>query len=403
MKEHAALKILAVVVVVIFLFHQLYSSLYKPITTETANYYEAVDGLNITGTIIRTEEIIESNSGGILHFITDDGSRVAKGGTVASIYDSANASITLDRIATLEAQIKDIEELQGYNDLQAADLELADTRVSEALGNLVFDSSQGNFYDSSDDMSVLLSAINRRQLITGEQTDFSGQIFSLNEELARLKAALPAEKGSIKAAQSGYFVSVTDGYESVLTVDRIDEITPEFLSDMKSEKTPQNAVGKIVSDYEWYIAAKVSINDSLKYKAGDKLTIRTDIKTNPTLPVKVRQINISEESDSAVVIFSCQQMSSELACMRTGPMTVVSKTYEGLKIPRKSLRVVDGETGVYIVSGILLKFVPVKVIYTDEKEGYVICEQEQTTSDVLRLYDEVVVKGRKLYDGKIVQ
>lgn len=402
MRGHGALKVLLAVIAVVFIAHQLYSSLYRPITTETALHYEAVDGLNITGTIIRTESIVQSNTQGVLHFVTQDGSRVAKGGTVASLYDSTDASITMSRIATLEVQIKDMQELQGYNDLQASDLDLADSRVSLALGDFVYECADGNYFNISDKASALLSSINRRQMITGEQTDFSAQIAVLSEELASLKASLPAAKGSITAAQSGYFVSVTDGYETVLTGDSLDSITPEFLKNLTPVKTSDNAIGKIVSDYEWYIAARVSINDSLKYKEGDRLTIRTDLKTNPTLPVKVKQINISEDSDSAVVIFSCQQMSSELASMRTGAMTVVTRTYEGLKIPRKAVRAVDGQTGVYTVSGIVLKFVPVKVVYTSKDEGYVICEQEQSTSDVLRLYDEVVVKGRNLYDGKIV-
>lgn len=400
MREHTVLKVFFVVFAVVFIGHQIYSSLYKPITTETAEYYEAVDGLKISGIIIRNESIITAGNNGVLHFITEDGSRVAKGGTVAQIYDSADASLTLNRVSTLERQIKNLEELQGYNDLQAADLELADERVSQALGTMVFENSHGNFFESDSNFTELLSSINRRQMITGEHTDFSEQLTALNGELAALKAQLPAAKGSITAAQSGYFVSLTDGFETVYTTDSLDRITPEFLNESVPAETNKDAIGKIVSDYEWYIAATVSINDSLKYKAGDKLNIKTDIKTNPTLPVKVKQINISESSDSAVVIFSCQQMSSELASMRSGVMTVVSRTYEGLKIPRKSLRVVDGETGVYVVSGIVLKFVPVTVLYS--ADDYVICEQEQTTSEVLRLYDEVVAKGRNLYDGKIV-
>ncbi len=400
MREHTVLKVFLIVVLVVFIGHQVYSSLYKPITTQSAEYYEAVDGLKIGGVIIRRENVITSDTNGILHFMTEDGSRVAKGGTVAQIYDSADASITLNRIATIEEQIRNLEELQGYNDLQAADLELADERVTQALNNMVFENAHGNYFRSADNITELLSTINRRQMITGEHTDFSGQLSSLNEELSSLREQLPSSKGSITAAQSGYFVSVTDGYEGIFTADSLDNITPEFLSGSKPEDNPKNAIGKIVSDYEWYIASTVSINDSLKYKAGDRLEIRTDIKSNPTLPVKVKQINISSSTDSAVVIFSCQQMSSELASMRNGVMTVVNRVYKGLKIPRKSLRVVDGETGVYVISGILLKFVPVTVVYS--ADDYVICEQEQTTSDVLRLYDEVVVKGRNLYDGKII-
>ncbi|MBO4734387.1 MAG: hypothetical protein J5662_07920, partial [Clostridia bacterium] len=67
------------------------------------------------------------------------------------------------------------------------------------------------------------------------------------------------------------------------------------------------------------------------------------------------------------------------------------------------LRVVDKVTGVFTVSGLQLKFVRVNVIYTGE--DFIICEQEfpkDNNTRVLRLYDEVVVKGRGLYDGKII-
>ena len=169
---------------------------------------------------------------------------------------------------------------------------------------------------------------------------------------------------------------------------------------MSPGEVPQDAIGKIDSDYEWYIPAKEDINESLKYKEGDTFDASTMLKSTPELSVKVERINISAAGDNAAIVLSCQQMNSELATMRTGIMTLVSKTYTGLKIPRKSLRVVDGKTGVYVLSGITLKFVEVEVIFSGD--DYIICSQEKSNESVLRLYDEVVLKGKKLYDGKIV-
>lgn len=400
MREHAVLKVFLCLLAVVFVGHQAYSSIYKPITTASAEYYEAVDGLTVTGVIIRNEKTITSDSGGTLHFVTQDGSRVAKGGVVADIYESADASVTVNRIAELQKSIHDIEEMQSYNDVQAADLSLANTKVKNALNSLVRGTANGNFSDAADKSGELLSALNRRQLITGEQTDFSAQLASLKAELLSLEASLPAAIGNIKAENSGYFVSASDGYETVLTGSDLSAVTPEFLDSMAPEAVPQNAIGKIVSDYEWYIAVKVSINESLKYKEGDTLTVKTALKSTPELSVKVSQINISDQTDHAVVVLSCQQMNSELATMRTGIVTLVSKTYSGLKIPRKSLRVVDGQTGVYVLSGITLKFVNVEVVFSGD--DYIICSQEKSNDSVLRLYDEVVVKGKRLYDGKIV-
>lgn len=400
MREHAVLKLFICLLAVVFVGHQVYSSVYKPITTASAEYYEAVDGLSVSGVIIRNEKIITSDSGGTLHFITQDGSRVAKGGIVADIYESANASVTVNRIAELQKSIYDIEEMQSYNDVQAADLSLANSKVKNALNSLVRQTANGDFGTATEQGGELLSALNRRQLITGEQTDFSEQLAALNAELQSLESSLPASIGKISADTSGYFVSASDGYETVLSGIDLSIVTPEFLDSMAPAEVSANAIGKIVSDYEWYIAATVSINDSLKYKEGDTLTVKTALKSTPELSVKVNRINISENTDRAVVVLSCQQMNSELATMRTGTITLVSKTYNGLRIPRKSLRVVDGQTGVYVLSGITLKFVGVEVIFNEE--DYIICSQEKSNESVLRLYDEVVVKGKRLYDGKIV-
>jgi hypothetical protein len=115
----------------------------------------------------------------------------------------------------------------------------------------------------------------------------------------------------------------------------------------------------------------------------------------------LEKINTSSSENSAVMIFSCQQMNSELAVMRKGSFTIINSTYSGLKIPTKALRVQDGKTGVFVRSGMTVKFVGVNVIHrTDE---YIICEQEVSNDTVLRLYDDVVVKGKRLYDGKIIE
>ena len=48
-----------------------------------------------------------------------------------------------------------------------------------------------------------------------------------------------------------------------------------------------------------------------------------------------------------------------------------------------------------------VKFVPVNVLWSGE--NYSVVEQQASTSKVLRIYDEIVVKGKNLYDGKIIR
>lgn len=400
MKGTTVLKAVIILLAVVFIAHQGVSAVYKPIKTESAVYYKAADGLNITGLIIRNETLVTSQSGGVMHFTVGDGNRVAKDGVIANIYDSESASITLSRIDTVNSKIADIEEMLSYNDLEAADLDMINTKVRQSLDNLIVSGAAGDYNNFPDYSETLLSSLNRRKAAMGETADFSEQLTALKSELSSLSSSLPAAKGTVKAAQSGYFVSKVDGYEKALNCDNLDTITPEYLNGIKAEKTDENVIGKIVSDYEWYIAAKMTINESLNYKEGDSLTVYTSVKSYPKLPVTVKKINISENSSSAVVLFACNEMNSELASMRSGPMTAVKKEYDGLKVSKSALRVVDSKRGVYVVSGMQVKFVEVNVLFSND--SYMICEKQSGDESVLRLYDEVIVKGKNLYDGKII-
>ena len=388
------------VIVAIFIINQLISSLYMPVKTENAVFYSANDGFKITGHIIRNETYVTSNDDGVLHFVTEDGSRVAKNGVVANIYGSADASITVSQIDVLKDQIADIEDILSYNDIEAADLGLINSKISNSLGDFIFENSGGNFENAETLSKALLSANNRKQVALGVATGLNDRLASLQKALASLTNTLPQARGSILAKESGYFVSKTDGYEKAFPIDDLSKITEEFLSSVKPEAKEKNVIGKIVSDYEGYIAAVLPLNDSLKYKEGQELKLVTSIKSSPALLVTVKQINISEENDNAVIIFACNDMNSELATIRTAGMTVVDKEYSGLRVSKKALRVVDSQKGVYVQTGMQIHFVPVEIIY--RQDDYILCEKKNENGNFLKLYDKVVVKGKNLYDGKIV-
>lgn len=400
MKGSKIFKVLFLGFISIFIINQLVSSLYSPIKTETAVFYTANDGFKITGQIIRDETLITSNNSGVLHFITSDGSRVSKNGVIANIYSSESASITVSELEILKSQISDIEDILSYNDVQAANLELINSRINRSLDNMLFASSADDFTTTEQLSKELLSAANRKQAALGDTSGLSKRLASLKNEVKELSGTLPSPKGKVRAGESGYFVSKTDGFEKVFTVSDLSKITPEYLKEAKAEKNAENVIGKIVSDYEWYIAATVSINDSLKYKEGQELKLITTVKSSPTLSVTVKKINISETQENAVIIFACSDMNSELATIRSGVMTVISREYSGLRVPRKALRVVNSVKGVYVQNGVQVNFVPVDIVYTND--DFMLCKKQNDSKNYLKLYDKVVVKGRNLYDGKVV-
>jgi putative membrane fusion protein len=393
------LKLIIGLVLIVFLLTQIFYSFYKPISTQTAIYRTVNDGFNITGVVIRNENYITSSQDGVLHFMIEDGERVSKNGIIANIYKSENASITLSQIDSISKKIEDIEEIVSFNNIEAANLDVANTNVSDSLDDLILSSSFGDFNNIEEKCDELLSSLNRRQAILGEKADFSEQLAILNSEYKALKDSLSNPEGKIRSNRSGYFLTKVDGYENAFDIENLSEITPDFLDNLSKKEVPENTVGKLVSDYEWYIAANVSIGQSLNYKVGDSLSLHTDLKTAQILSVKVKKINVSKDGANAVIIFSCNDMNAELASLRSASMTVVNKEYSGLYIPKKAQRVIDSKRGVYVLSGMQIKFKPIEIVYTGD--NYIICKKSDEDG-ALRLYDQVVVKGKNLYDGKII-
>lgn len=393
-------KIALSALIVIFLGYQFYSATFTSISTTSAIPFEYTEGIESAGVIIRDETLVKNSESGTLHFSVGDGEKIAKGGVIARIYDGDSASANATKIEELKDQLKKIEEIEGYNNLLAVDLSTVNAKISSYYNDFAFNSSLGKYDELSSSVSGLLTMMTRKKVATGEQTDFSSLKDAINIQIGQLSQSSGNVRGSIKASVAGYFVSMVDGYESKLSTNDLSVYTPEYFKELAVEKNPDDVIGKIVYDYKWYIAAVVPINDSKFYKIGQNVTLKTTTTSNPRLSARVEKVNLSAAGDDAVIIFSCNEMSSELATMRSGAISIIKNEYSGLKVDSKAIRVVDGKTGVYIVSGLEAKFVEANILYSND--SYAICELNNSDSSKLRLYDEVIVKGKNLYDGKII-
>ncbi len=393
-------EVIVVLLVVFFFGYQFFASYYSAITTESAYYYEFSEGVELNGTIIRSEHIVNMEKDGTLHFIVGDGERVAKGGTIAELYSNDKASAAATRIAEIDEQLKTIEEIEGYNNVAAVDMNTVNNKIEKNLDNYLHLTSGKHFFGAHSLKTELLNSITRKQVAIGEEADFSEIKERLNSEKSELSSVVGSPKAACKSEYSGYFVSTTDGYEATLSPEDLSVFTPEYMEAVSAEAVGDGDVmGKIVRDYEWYIAATVPISDSMFYKIGDSVKLKIHA-ADQTVTATVQKVNFSKDKDTATVVFSCNEMSSDLALVRSGSITVIKNEYKGLRVSRQSLRIVDGVTGVYVISGLEAKFVKAEVLYSNEE--YAICKLNTTEENELRLYDEVVVKGRGLYDGKII-
>ncbi len=389
-----------VAILVLFLGYQWYASVFLAITTESADRFDYTESVDTTGTFIRNEVTVENSHQGTIHFLVASGEKVAANGTIANIYSSSAASAAAARIEEIDNQLGIIKEIEGYNNSTAVDMGTINDRINTHLGDLIYKTSDGRFGDVGNSVSELLTVMTRKLVATGQANDFSELKNALNKERSELAEQMGSVNASVTSEKTGYFVSETDGFETVFTTEDLSKYTPEFLSTAKEKAVAENVIGKIVYDYEWYLAAPVGINDSMHYKEGDRVTIKTDTSSSPRLSATVVTINLSESDDSAVIIFRIGEMNSEIATIRNCDIKIIKTEYSGIKVSSKAIRVVDGVTGVYVESGIEAKFVEAEIIFSTDE--YKLCALNTADSNKLRLYDKIIVKGKNLYDGKII-
>lgn len=399
-KGSSALKIGLSALVLIFLIYQIFSMVYKPITTATAVYYETYSGIEINGFFVKEETPIDYKVTGTERYIANAGEKVAKGGTIAEVYSSADVAAAYEKADDLEEQIRILESINSVTDPSSVDLNTLSNRITRAYMDLMNSTDLGEYSALDEKLSQLLIHLNRKQMITGEVLGFDNLLASLKAELATLKSGLTAPASRVVAEKSGYFVPQTDGLETTLTFDMVDSVTEETFNDLVKTQN-SSGFGKIVSAQNFYIIAKMQGDDYLNFSVGKTIKLKTSIIGAEEIKATVHKINVSESQNTAVIIFSCANMNGQIALSRSAPMTIVTEEYSGIRVSKNAVRVVDGATGVYIIQGSSVKFRPIEIIYSTDT--FAVCKQsEDGNSKTLRLYDEIIEKGKNLYDGKYI-
>ena len=121
-------------------------------------------------------------------------------------------------------------------------------------------------------------------------------------------------------------------------------------------ETP-DAVGKLVEDYVWYFCCEAdkSLADSLK--AGETYTLHFSYAPQQDIPALLESIVVSGE-DGYVLTFSSTYITDEILLLRSHTAAIVRSKYEGLRIRNEARRVIDGQVGVFVRSGLTFEFCP---------------------------------------------
>ena len=392
-----------------------------PLTTTLAYTYQVEESVSLSGYVVRQEQVLEDDGGGLLRLRREEGERVSRGGAVASVYADQSSLDRQAEISTLESRVEQLQYAQDAAGSSEVSMKL-DAQILQNILEYRQCLTADRMAKAEMYGSQLRALVLKRDYTYSENEDLSGQIEALQAQIKELKTQAAGSVRTVTAPVSGLYSAVVDGYETVLTPESLSDMTPSQLSAVRADSTVSSGVGKLILGDSWYYAASMSAadaeelqeaSDALK-KAGKSLTLRFAKSVERDLPVTVSRIG-PEENGRCVVVFEGKTYLSRLTLLRQQSAQVVWDSTEGIRVPKEALRmekvtvnsegerVTEEATGVYCVVGMEARFKPVEVVYNGSSFLLVRSAAPEDLENLrLRPGDEVIITANGLYDGKVV-
>lgn len=412
-----------VIAVFVYLFNDTVRTNKSLYDTQVIDEVVEQEKLELKAFIVRDEQYINQQASGTVVPLIKDGMRVASGDAVARVCALEKDAADITALTKAQESLERYQELSEQTELNALDMEKLNKEIEDCFSKLAKSVNSGNFESLSEDIEKYESKLASRQILKDGMINLTDKFNELNEEI-KTYTSKNISSTDIAAPLSGYYISGLDGYENTVDYDKISELTVSSVQEL-FEKEPAEVtgkLGKIVGSYKWYL---VTVMDS-KYKktmnTGDKLKMNM-----PSYGFKSVQIvteSISEaDNDKVVVVFSCNMMNETYANMRVEDIELVFNEYTGYKVNSSAIRtvkldtpiknpdienltendVVDSLDVVYIVRGDIVNVRRIEVLYSCD--DYVIVANDTRAIEgynPIKRYDEVILKGRNLSDGKSI-
>ena len=392
-----------------YLGYHFFEGFSADIETEYATLVTDSDVVPLDAYIMRSESVIfaaSATSGHSVGYVFSDGTKVHGGQVVANIYTGDGSSD--EAIVDLDRRIDLLESSNLTDGMTSSDTYVIDSKIQNYYYLIHQSTLLGNYSNLTKRRDELLTLINKRRILTGVTTGYSDRIESLTAERAPLSAGQDTIAESVEAPYAGYFYSTTDGYESTFSASKVESLTlAEFDKMLSSQPTrySDRAVGKMVSDFNWYIVCETT-RDSLRYFTKG-YSYYVNFPYNDDISIKMTLSNVVSEvgSDRVLLVLETERIPEDFSFRRMQPVELVRSSYTGYRVPISAARLVDGKQGVYIMIGNTIEFREIDILL--EMDGYYIVAEQDPVNDPdyaskLGLYDQIVVSGKNLYDGKLI-
>lgn len=407
--KNVALYILSAILSLLFIGYIIYhmtGSGREEISTVNIPDIAASEAVTLDAYLLRDEEILYAADEGLAYYLFPDGESVRAGDTVANIYTGSEGDMSgimeiENRLALLQSS--DISENAGNSTAGI------DSKIRMLYYGMLDEVDQGNLAYAEQNMDSLLVQLNQRKIIVKTVSSFRAAIAECERERISLMSKFSASATeTVSSPRTGNFYSGADGYENLFTQRAAEEMTYDDFYAMISSGADSlllngpkgSAVGKISTSAYWSICFEFDNRNLRSVREGDTYPVVFSYNGGVTVNMRLDRILTKFGEDHSVLILGTRTTPPDFNFLRTQSVQLILGSYEGYKVPTSAARYVDGQTGVYITHENQVFFKKIEILY--EVDGYYVVRADMGDG-YLSLYDEVIVQGKNLYNGKYIE
>lgn len=410
----------------LIMFYIVYALLYAQfsmVVTEKVYTSRVAESINTTCFVLRNEEVINSSHSGYISYTAEDGAKVAVNDDVAHLFDSQTQTTSHLEKNRVESELEIIKKLNNNLESLSIGINVVESQISTAIIDYNKALVSGDYANIFDLRNNMVYYINERKFLIGEEKSFDARVNELKEKLSSLSSQALGDYEAIYASKAGIFSSHADGYEDCFDYSKIEEMTIDDYQRLQKKTLTDTAIGKLVTSFDWYIICPVTADQALTLNTGySEINVTFTSAMSEPLKAQLIKVNQNSKKSNGVAILKCDIQNPQLINLRDEEIQIDINYHSGLRIPKNALRTIEAEvttedeygnevTEVKQVQGVYIKrvkeilFREVSILYS--ASNYVICDPDPETVitdyGTLKLYDDVVVQGADLYDGKIVR
>lgn len=393
---------LIIAAIVVYLICSAWMGMRDPFEFTVAYTDTMETSVDTAGWVVRSEVAVTGGEG-MVQLKREEGEKVGKGQELAVVYQDESYVEKQEELLKTQSELSALQ-YATYD--QSPSGVILDDQMLTAMTDLRTAASSGNYTSLSEQTETYRKLVLRREfLVSSEATaEMTQAANDLQAKYDQLQAG-QAQATTVTAPSSGLFSSYVDGYESLLTPDDLEGLSPKDLAAF-SQLTPQtdtNCLGKLVTNAAWYYAITVPGEVIGRFSVGGNVDVFFD-SLSQTFPMEVDSVGEVQQGQ-AVVILRSTQNDTQAEDLRQESGRVIFYSSEGIRVPKEALRInEDGERGVYVVVSQKARFRPVSILAEDETSYLVKAAPiNEEDSRILKEGDEIVLAAEELTDGKVVR